>query len=81
MAWTTRDSLLLQIRIGLGKGFRRVHGMRRKLSLQEEKSIAQAICEHLEMANWKIELGPPLEAHGMSEKLRQGWRAEHPEGE
>ena len=30
----------------------------------EQDAIAKEIVEHLELSNWKIELGPPLGAHG-----------------
>jgi hypothetical protein len=68
MTWTTRDDLVLSIRMGLTKGLRLVHGMRRKLSIEERDTISRAIADHLKLTNWKIEKGPPLEAHGGS-----GW--------
>ena len=39
--------------MGLTKGLRLVHGMRRKLSEEERMRIADAICDHLEMAGWE----------------------------
>ena len=80
MTWTTRDDLVLSIRMGLTKGLLLVHGMRRKLSIDERDTISRAIADHLKLANWKVELGPPLEAHGMNERLRQGWREEQTGG-
>jgi hypothetical protein len=59
MAWTIKDDLRLSIRMGLGKGFRLVRGLRRQLSEEERDRIA----DHLELANWKIVPGPPLTGH------------------
>jgi hypothetical protein len=38
--------------------------MRRALTEDEQKKIAGKIVEQLERSNWKIEQGPPVEAHG-----------------
>ena len=52
------------IRVGLTKCLRLVHGMRRKLSVEKRDRIADAIHEQLEtgeLANWKVELGCPIQ--------------------
>jgi hypothetical protein len=64
MRWTTRDDLVLSIRMGLTKGLRLVRGMRRKLSLEERDTISRAIADRLELGSWKIGKGPPSEGHG-----------------
>ena len=64
MAWTTRDDLRFSVKFGLTKGLRLVRGLRQQLSDDERRRIADAIVEYLELANWKFELGPPVEPHG-----------------
>jgi hypothetical protein len=34
------------------------------LTEEEQHKVADAIVEHLESTNWKIEHGPPAEGHG-----------------
>lgn len=58
--WTERDELRLAIRMGLTKGFRLVHGMRRQLSEQERDRIADAVIDQLELSNYRVARGPPL---------------------
>jgi hypothetical protein len=50
--------------VGLTKGLRLVGGMRRQLDEDERNRIAEAIRQRLELANWKIEKGPPIGGHG-----------------
>ena len=45
--------------MGLQKGFRRVHGLRRALTEEERDRIADAIIDHLDLANYRIETKPP----------------------
>jgi hypothetical protein len=40
-----------------------VRALRRKLSDNDEQAIARAIAEHLRLANWIIQKGPPLAPH------------------
>ena len=70
MPSTIRNELRLSIRIGLTKGLRLIHCMRRKLSETERDRIAEAIADHLALANWKIEAGEPIEPHGMRPIIR-----------
>lgn len=58
--WTERDELRLAVRYGLTKGLALVHGMRRQLSEEERDRIASAIIEYLELANYRVERGPPM---------------------
>jgi hypothetical protein len=62
--WTRADDLRLSIVMGLRDGLRRIRGMRRSLTEDEQHKVADAIVQHLESHNWKIELGPPAEGHG-----------------
>jgi hypothetical protein len=64
MTWTRADDLRLSVVMGLRAGLKSVRGMRRSLTEDEQRKIADAIIAHLESTNWKIELGPPLEGHG-----------------
>ncbi len=64
MAWTIRDDLRLTVRMGLTRGLRLVHGMRRKLSEEERNRIADAIVDQVLRSNYKIEVGEPMECHG-----------------
>jgi hypothetical protein len=41
-----------------------IRGMRRSLTEDEQHKVADAIVQHLESTNWKIEQGPPAEGHG-----------------
>ena len=62
--WTTARSLHLCVKIGLRKGLGLIRGMRRTLTDEQQDRVAQAIVEHLELSNWKIEEGAPPEGHG-----------------
>ncbi len=62
--WTAADDLRLAIRMGLKKGLKLVSGMRRALNDDEQNTVAGAIAEHLKLANYRVEKGPPLPAHG-----------------
>ncbi len=70
MAWSPQDDLRLTIKIGLRKGLKLVHGMRRALSDPEQDRVATAIAEHLKLANYKVEPGPPLTGHGQNYNFR-----------
>jgi hypothetical protein len=50
--------------MGLLKGLSLIRGMRRSLTEDEQHKVADAIVEHLEHNNWKIEQGFPREGHG-----------------
>jgi hypothetical protein len=62
--WTRADELRLSVVMGLRAGLRLIRGMRRSLTEDEQHKVANAIVEHLESTNWKIEKGPPIEGHG-----------------
>ena len=64
MPWTIRDDLRLTIRMGLTRGLRLVHGMRRKLTEEERNRVADAIVDQVLRSNYKIEVGDPMEGHG-----------------
>ena len=64
MPWTIRDDLRLTIRMGLTRGLRLVHGMRRKLTEEERNRVAEAIVDQVLRSNYKIEAGDPIEGHG-----------------
>jgi hypothetical protein len=63
MTWTRADDLRLSVVMGLRAGLRRIRGMRRSLTEDEQHKVVDAIVAHLESTNWKIE-GPPAEGHG-----------------
>jgi hypothetical protein len=62
--WTKAEDLHLSIVMGLRRGLSLIRGMRRSLTEDEQHKAADAIVEHLERSNWKIEQGPPREGHG-----------------
>ena len=64
MVWTATDSLRLSVVLGLRKGLSLCRGMRRQLSEEEQQWVAEAIITHLKLSNYRIEQGPPLQAHG-----------------
>lgn len=56
-----KAQLIWDIRYALHRA--RVRALRRKLSEKDEQAIARAIAEHLKLANWIIQKGPPLAPH------------------
>jgi hypothetical protein len=66
MAWTIRDDLRLAIKMGLLKGLRRIRGLRRLLTDEEQNRIADAIADQLAMANLEVSAGKSLSGHGRS---------------
>ena len=70
MSWTGRDDLRLTIKIGLRKGLALVHGMRRAMTDVEQDRVADAIADHLKLANYKVEPGPSLTGHGQNFDFR-----------
>jgi hypothetical protein len=60
--WTEQDSLRLSVVMGLRKGLSLCRGMRRTLTEDEQRKIAEEIIKHLDESNWKITLRPPLGA-------------------
>ena len=62
--WGKADELRLGVLMGLRNGLSLIRGMRRSLTDDEQHKVANAIVEHLENHNWKIERGPPREGHG-----------------
>jgi len=62
--WTKTQQLAFDIMLGLRKGLRVIRGMRRALSEEEQQRVSAKIAEHLELANWKIERGPPSQGAG-----------------
>jgi hypothetical protein len=49
--------------MGLRRRLKLCRGMRRALTDDEQHKVADAIVEHLELHNWKIERGPTREGH------------------
>lgn len=62
--WSKSESLRFCVKLGLRKGLALIRGMRRSLTVQEQDRVSQAIVEHLELSNWKIEEGPVRDGHG-----------------
>jgi hypothetical protein len=60
--WTPEDELLLAIRFGLRKGLRSVRG-RRAFDEAEQRTIAAAILDHLQLSNYRIIPGQPRRGH------------------
>ena len=58
--WTARQHLAFVIRLGLGKGFKRVRGFPRQLTDRDHDLIAEAIVQHLELSNYTIAPGDPV---------------------
>jgi hypothetical protein len=56
--WGRADELRLSVVMGLRKGLSVIRGLRRSLTEDEQHKIADAIVDHLEQSNWKIEHGP-----------------------
>jgi hypothetical protein len=50
--------------MGLRNGLSLIHGVRRSLTEDDQYKVADAIADHFERRNWKIEKGEPLEGHG-----------------
>jgi hypothetical protein len=69
MTWTNRDHLRLSIRVGLTKGLRLCHGLRRQLSDRERDVIAEAIVDHLQLSRWEVKPGPPADGAGFIRSL------------
>jgi hypothetical protein len=44
--------------MGLRKGLSLIRNMRRSLTEDEQHKVADAIADHLERHNWKIDRGP-----------------------
>jgi hypothetical protein len=64
--WGKADDLRLSVLMGLRRGLKLCRGMRRALTDDEQHKVADAIVEHLESHNWKIEQGPTREGHGQN---------------
>jgi hypothetical protein len=62
--WTRAQDLRLSVVMGLRRGLSLIRGMPRALTEDEQHKVADAIVEHLQHNNWKIEQGPPREGHG-----------------
>lgn len=50
-------------------GLSLICGARCTFNEDEQKTIAGAIMDHLESTNWKIERGPPRDAHGRTRTM------------
>jgi hypothetical protein len=68
--WSKRETVQFIVKLGLHKGLVLIRGMRRSLTDAEQDRVADAIVEHLELSNWKIEEGPPLPGHGTNLQRR-----------
>lgn len=62
--WTKAENLHFSVKTGLRKGLHSIRAMRRTLDDSQQDRVAQAIVEHLELSNWKIEQGPEAKGHG-----------------
>jgi hypothetical protein len=62
--WSKRETLQFTIKLGLRKGLALIRGIRRSLTGDEQERVADAIVEHLELSNWKIQEGSPQPGHG-----------------
>jgi len=65
-------NLVLAIVMGLRKGLRLCHGMRRQLTEPEQFKVGAAIAEQLEKSNYEIRQGPVAAGHGQSFSLLPG---------
>jgi len=54
----------LSVVMGLGNGLSLIRGVRRSLTEDEQHKLADAVVEHLERNNWKIEKGEPVGRNG-----------------
>ena len=55
-----QQSLQLSVVMGLRKGLARIRGMKRSLTEEDQRKIAEEIIKELETSYWKIALGPSL---------------------
>ncbi|WP_421724774.1 hypothetical protein [Bauldia sp.] len=61
----TDDPLAFNVFLGLNKGLKRIRrDVRRDLSEEQRKRIAEAIVDHLRRSNWRFERGPPAVGAG-----------------
>jgi len=61
MTYTERDSLRLSVVMGLRKGLSLCRGMRRSLTEDQQNTVVIEIIKQLELSNYKIVQGPPLQ--------------------
>jgi hypothetical protein len=59
MTWTNDEELRLSIRWGIREGFDLIRGTRGSLTEDQERVNADAVGEHLERDDWRVERGPP----------------------
>jgi hypothetical protein len=57
---TERDELLFAVSFALGQALSSMRGMKKALTDEERKRVAEAIVHHLETTNWKVTLGNQL---------------------
>jgi hypothetical protein len=58
--WKTaneRRDVVFMVRMGLRKGLSLIRGMKRSLTEDQQKQVAETIVHELESYNWKIEEG------------------------
>jgi hypothetical protein len=73
--WSKRETLQFSVKLGLRKGLSRIRGMRRSLTDEQQDRVADAIVEHLELSNWKIEVTGAWHQHAvMTQSYRRGDR-------
>ena len=55
MTWTPQRALRFELVLGLRKGLKTCHGLRRQLTEVDEKIIAEKIVEQLQLSGYRIE--------------------------
>jgi len=61
---TERKTFAFMVRMGLRKGLSLIRGMKRSLTEDQQKQVAEVIVRELETTNWKIEEGEPGKPSG-----------------
>jgi hypothetical protein len=56
---TERETLVFCVSIALGKGLSLLRGMKKALTPEERRRVAETIVRELETTNWKVSRGQP----------------------
>jgi hypothetical protein len=54
---TERKDFVFMVRMGLRKGLSLIRGMKRSLTEDQQRQVAETMVHELETSNWKIEEG------------------------